>query len=69
MKALMSFLPVDSWGNCGRNKGPELPPEIAKIQKTGLNVSHYQGSWMMAKKALIKNYKFTVAIENSFEYD
>ena len=40
-----------------------------KIQKTSPNISFYQGHWGKAKKALLKHYLFTVAIENTFTYD
>jgi hypothetical protein len=68
MKELMLHIPVDAWGNCGRNKGPELPPEIAKIQGN-TDSNFYKGSWTASKKAMIKHYKFTVAMENSIEHD
>ena len=68
MTELMLYISVDSWGNCGRNKGPELPPEIAKIHgKKGTN--HYTGNWVGSKKAMMKHYKFAVAIENSVKHD
>jgi hypothetical protein len=69
MNELMLHIPVDSWGACGRNKGPELPPEIAKIHGAPNNASHYNGKWKASKKAMIKHYKFTIAIENNFEHD
>ena len=69
MTEMMRYIPVDAWGRCGRNKGPDFPPEIMKIQETSPNISFYQGHWGKAKKALLKNYLFTVAIENTFTYD
>jgi hypothetical protein len=69
MKELMLYISVDAWGNCGRNKGPELPPEIAKIHGAHSSLSHFRGNWVSSKKAMIKHYKFTVAIENSIEHD
>lgn len=69
MRAFNTVLRVDAWGNCGRNKGPALPPEIAKIHEKGPNVSHYEGNWGLSKMALAKNYLFIVAIENSFNHD
>jgi hypothetical protein len=69
MKELMSYISVDAWGNCGRNKGPELPPEIAKIERGSSNTDHYTKNWRASKKAMIKHYKFTIAFENSFEHD
>jgi hypothetical protein len=68
MKELMSYIPVDAWGDCGRNKGPELPPEIAKIYSVK-NKNHYEGKWAKSKKTMIKHYKFTVAIENTIARD
>jgi hypothetical protein len=69
MKELMRYIPVDSWGKCGRNKGPELPPEIVKIYGLGNNISHYKSQWVLTKKAMMKHYMFTVAFENSIEHD
>jgi hypothetical protein len=69
MKQLMLYIPVDAWGKCGRNKGPELPPEIAKIHGAPHTADHYSGNWPGSKKAMIKHYKFTVAIENSIAHD
>ena len=69
MHEFMSHVPVNAWGNCGRNKGPELPEEIRKIQGSPSNVNHFQGNWVMAKKAFLKSYKFTIAIENSLTHD
>jgi hypothetical protein len=69
MKQLMSFISVDAWGNCGRNKGPELPPEIAKIYGVHHTGDHYAGKWEASNKAMIKHYKFTIAFENSIEHD
>jgi hypothetical protein len=69
MKELMTHIPVDSWGNCGRNKGPELPAEIAKIHGVNHTALHYLGNWAASKNAMSKHYKFTVAIENSIEHD
>ena len=69
MQEFMSYMKVDAWGNCGRNKGPELPPDIAQIHGSNWNTSHFQGKWGASKMALVKNYHFTVAIENSFEHD
>jgi hypothetical protein len=69
MKELMSYMPVDAWGTCCRNKGPEFPPEIMKIQGTNHTVDHYLGNWVPTKAAMMKKYLFTVAIENSFEHD
>ena len=68
MKQLMLYISVDAWGNCGRNKGPELPPEIAKIHSNN-GTNHYTGKWEASKKAMIKHYKFTIAIENSIGHD
>jgi hypothetical protein len=69
MKEIMSYMPVDAWGKCGKNKGPELPPEILKIQGSNHTESHFRGNWELSKAAMMKNYLFTVAIENSFEHD
>jgi hypothetical protein len=69
MKELMLYMPVDSWGKSGKNKDPELPPEILKIQGTSHTVDHFRGNWLPAKAAMMKKYLLTVAIENSFEHD
>lgn len=69
MTEMMRHISVDAWGRCGRNKGHSFPPEIMKIQKTSPNVSFYHGHWGKAKKALLKHYPFTVAIENTLTYD
>jgi hypothetical protein len=69
MKELMLYMPVDAWGKCGQNKGPELPPEIWKIQGSNHTETHFWGNWVASKAAMMKNYQFTVAIENSFEHD
>jgi hypothetical protein len=69
MKELMSYISVDAWGDCGRNKGRELPPEIAKIHGVHHTVDHYAGNWVASKKAMMKHYKFTIGFENSIEHD
>ena len=69
MQEFMSHMPVDAWGKCGRNKGPELPAEIREIQGSPSNVSYFQGNGVLAKKALLKSDKFTIAIENSLSHD
>ena len=69
MQELMSMTAVDAWGSCGKNKGPQLPPEIAKIQRSSMTESHYKGNWVGAKKEMMKHYLFTVAFENSVEND
>ena len=69
MKEFMSLTPVDAWGSCEKNKGPNLPPEIAKIQRSGATENHYKGNWVGAKKEMMKYYHFTVAFENSFDND
>ncbi len=52
----MLDIPVDEQGSCGRNK---VLLDIAKIHD----------NWELSKKAMIKHYKFTVAIENSIKHD
>ena len=66
---LRTHIGVDSWGKCLRNKGPDLPPEIAKIHGGSTNESHYKGKWVDSKKAMSQRYLFTIAMENSNTYD
>ena len=69
MKEFMSYISVDSWGRCGNNRGSILPKRILDIQGTHVNQSFYQGRWTSAKKSLASNYLFTVAFENTLQYD
>ena len=65
----MKHVHVDSWGSCLRNKGPELPPEIAKIEGDQSIADYFKRNWDESKKAMSEKYLFTVAMENSDHFD
>lgn len=66
----MNYIDVDNYGNCGRNIR-ELPESIVEIQQSRNQDLKNRGSyrWLEGKLALTKNYLFTIAIENSIDYD
>ncbi|CAF0897807.1 unnamed protein product [Adineta steineri] len=70
MEQLMKYIDVDNYGNCGSNKLP-LPEHIIKIRGSNNHNSSDRSSynWQGVKLALAKEYLFTIAIENSLDFD
>lgn len=67
---LMKFIQIDNYGNCGNNI-IHLPEHIIKIQNSNKKDLKDRGSynWEQGKLSLSSEYLFTIAIENSINYD
>jgi hypothetical protein len=67
---LMKFIDVDNYGTCGKNI-KNLPEHIVKIQNSNNKNLKDRGTyyWEKGKLALANDYLFTIAIENSINYD
>ena len=67
---LMKYINVDNYGTCGRNILP-LPEHVVQIQNSKNKDLKDRGSyrWEEGKLALIEDYLFTIAIENSLDHD
>ncbi|CAF1144546.1 unnamed protein product [Rotaria magnacalcarata] len=70
MHELMKYIDVDNYGTCGNNIR-NLPDHIVKIQQSSNRNLKDRGSysWEEGKLALSNEYLFTIAIENSLNYD
>jgi hypothetical protein len=70
MENLMKYIDVDNYGNCGSNIR-NLPEHIIKIQgsKNRSLKERDTYDWEAGKLALSSEYLFTIAIENSRNYD
>lgn len=67
---LMKHIDVDNYGTCGQKILP-LPEHIIKIQNSQNKDLKDRGTyrWEQGKLALIEEYLFTIAIENSLTHD
>ena len=67
---MMKLIDIDNFGNCGKNIRT-LPPHIVKLQHSKNQNLRDIGSynWVAGKLALSSDYLFTIAIENSLNYD
>ncbi|CAF4237706.1 unnamed protein product, partial [Adineta steineri] len=70
MKKLMKYIDVDNYGSCG-SKIRSVPEHIGKIQGSTnqKSTNHASYDWEAGKLALAKDYLFTIAIENTIDYD
>lgn len=67
---LMKYIDVDNYGTCGEKILP-LPEHIIQIQNSQNKHLKDRGAyrWEQGKLTLIKDYLFTIAIENSLAHD
>ncbi len=67
---LSKFIDVDNYGTCSKNI-KQLPEHIVNIQNSANRNLKNRGSynWEAGKLSLSSDYLFTIAIENSINYD
>jgi hypothetical protein len=67
---LMKYIDVDNYGNCGKNI-LTLPEHIVQIQDSENKILKDRANydWEKGKLALANDYLFTIAFENTFDYD
>jgi hypothetical protein len=66
VKALQSYLDVDSFGGCLHNKN--TPPHIRALEidpKTGRSTRESWGNYAPAQRALLRQYRFRIVIPNT----
>lgn len=70
IEELRKYIDVDNYGNCGSRQLP-LPKTIIEIQQSRNRdrKNQYTYNWEDGKLALAKSYLFTIAIENSINFD
>ncbi|CAF1045972.1 unnamed protein product [Adineta ricciae] len=70
VQQMMKYIDVDNFGTCGKNIRP-LPSHIVKLQHSENRNLQDRGTydWKAGKLALTSDYLFTIAIENSLNYD